>query len=1002
MKRISALFMFVMMLTVTVVAQSTIRGTVLDQADDSPISGASVTLEGAKRGITTDANGQFAIQAKMGQVINVSFVGMKPAKVTIDSNNLTIKLATDANVLDEVVAVGYGVTRKRDLAGSVSSIKPEDINSGVVVNTAELIKGRAAGVHVRQTSMEPGGLITVRVRGASSISSNNDPLYVVDGLQTSGGLDLNPNDIESIEILKDAAATAIYGSRGANGVVIVTTKQGKEGKFNVSYSYDMAGKYLHNPYKLMDAQDIMSTAMRQWEENGKNGNPPYTVNQLAYKGAGTDWFKTLTRNSTTQTHNVQVTGGTQRLNVAASMSYTDDQGILPNTQFDRLTARLNAGFKISEYVTAGATAYMSESNKNFLNMGTTTSTDNTIYAIFNADPLSTSSPEGINVFGEKGRKNGLYNDIMSRDMKNTSNYSNFTLWGDVKFLPVLNARVQYSYANTTSRYQRYYSRDTNAGKTLNGKASSESEFTKYRQLDAVLTYNQQYNENNSLKIIGGSTVIKNNFEYTGMEAHDFTTDAFKYNNMGAAAKIDWIGSGRTDKTNLSFFGRAEYVFMNRYIVNASFRADGASNFGAGNKWGYFPSTSLAWQLGDEAFMEWWRPAVSNFKLRASYGQTGNDGIGSYKSLRTYAFGNVYLGGSDVVKGMYPNNAGNANLKWETTTQWDLGFDALLWNGMVEVNFDWYYKKTTDLLNPINISTSTMGLPTTLGNNGVIDNRGWELFIKYNIINKRDFSWSTNLNLGANKGKVLDIADPTELYIMPQGWYNSTPYMRVEKGSPLSSIYGYVFDGVIQEGETYKPQPGSVAGHPKFKDLNGDGKIDVNDRTIIGNGNPDLVLGWGHQLRWRDFDFNLFIDGSFGQDMINVNNIVFEDLGRLKSSMDRWTRNNPNNDIPATTWRKDGGNQYGSFVNSKFVEDASYVRLSNVELGYNLPCKKLGISSVLGNCRIFVGGQRLFTLTKYSGFDPEISLNGASSIGQGLDYCTYPSYRAFNCGVKLTF
>lgn len=990
------------MVSAAAFSQATIRGTVYDSTDDLPLIGVSIVVQETKATATTDYDGRFSIKAEVGQTLDVSYVGMVSQKVKITGNDLVIKMKPDNNMLDEVVAVGYGVTKKRDLAGAITSIKADDVQAGVVVNTAELIKGRAAGVNVRQTSMEPGGLITVRVRGASSISSSNDPLYVVDGLQTSGGLDLNPNDIESIEILKDASATAIYGSRGANGVVIVTTKKGKSGKFSVTYSYDMAAKFIHNPYDLMNVQDIMGLAMRQWEENGSSGNAPYTPNQLAYKGEGTDWFKELTRNSTTQTHNVQVAGGSDRVNVAASVSYATDEGILPNTDFDRMTARLNAEFKISDYVKAGATSYLAHSTKNYLNMGTTVSTDNMIYQIFQADPISTNSPEGINVFGEKGRRNGLYDNIMNRDFIQTTDNSNFTLWGEAMILPVLSARAQYSFAHSTYKSQQYYSRDTVTGNANKGQASQEIETSKYQQFDLTVTYNQQYNENNNFKLMGGMSYITNQYEYAGMSAHDFTTDAFSFNNMGAAASIDWIGSGRTDKTNISYFARAEYVLFNRYIFNASFRADGASNFGAGNKWGYFPSGSFAWQLGDESFMEFWRPTVTNFKIRASYGQTGNDGIGSYKSLRTYAFGNVFLGGNEILKFLYPNNAGNPNLKWETTSQFDIGFDAILWNGLLELNFDWYYKKTTDLLNPINISTSTMGLQTVLGNNGSVDNKGWEVFIKYNPITTKDFSWSTTLNLSGNKGKVLDIADPTELLIEPQGWYNPTAYMRVEKGMPLSSIYGYVFDGVIQEGETYAPQPGSVAGHPKFKDLNGDGIINTEDRTIIGNGNPDVILGWGNTFRFRDFELSLFFDGSFGQDMLNVNNIIFTDLDRLTSSMDRWTRNHPSNTTPATTWRKDGGNQYGSYINSKFVENASFFRLSNIELGYNLPCEKIGIGKVVKAFRVFVGAQRLFTITSYSGFDPEVSVNGASSIGQGLDYCTYPSYRTFNCGAKITF
>lgn len=1002
MNRLSLILLVLLMACVPAYSQSTIRGTVYDATDDFPLIGASVVVTETKAADVTNSDGQFTVKASVGQTLEVSYVGMKSQKVKITSDDLIIKLTPDNNLLDEVVAVGYGVTKKRDVAGAITSIKADDIQAGVVVNTAELIKGRAAGVNVRQTSMEPGGLITVRVRGASSISSSNDPLYVVDGMQTTGGLELNPNDIESIEILKDASATAIYGSRGANGVVIVTTKKGKSGKFSVNYAYDMAAKFIHNPYHLMNAQDIMGLAMRQWEENGSGGNPPYTVNQLAYKGEGTNWFDLLTRTSTTQTHNVQVSGGSDRISVAASLSYTDDQGIIPNTEFDRLTARLNADFKISDYVRAGATAYMANSTKNYLNMGTTVSTDNTIYQIFQADPLSTPSPEGINVFGEKSRRNGLYDDVMSRNFTNTVNTANFTLWGEAYILPVLTARAQYSFANDVTKYQRYYGRDTVTGNANKGQASQEAETSKYQQMDITLTYNQQYNEDNALKVMIGTSYIKNQYEYLGMEAHNFTTDAFSFNNMGAAANIDWIASGRTDKTNISYFGRAEYVLKNRYILNASIRADGASNFGKGNKWGYFPSASIAWQLGDESFMEFWRSTVSNFKIRASYGQTGNDGIGSYNSLRTYAFGNVYLGGPDIVKFLYPNNAGNPNLKWETTSQFDIGFDAILWNGKVEVNFDYYYKKTTDLLNPVQISLSTMGLYSTLANDGSLSNKGWELFIKYNPISTKDFNWSTTLNFSGNKGKVLEISDPSEHEIAPQGWYNPTAYMRVEKGMPLSSIYGYIFDGVIQEGETYAPQPQSVPGHPKFRDIYDDGIIDTKDRTIIGNGNPDLILGWGNTFHYRDFDFSFFFDGAFGQEMLNVNNIVFEDLDRLTSSMDRWTRTNPSNTTPSTTWRKDGGNIYGSFINSKFVEDASYLRLSNIELGYSLPCDKLGLSKVVKALRFFVGAQRLFTITKYSGFDPEVSVNGASSTSQGLDYCTYPAYRTFNCGAKITF
>ncbi len=986
-------------------AQQRVSGVVLDEQTLEPLIGAAVMIKGTTTGQTTDIDGQFTIDVSPGQTLLVSYIGMIGKEVVITSgmNNLTIKLDKDNLLLDEVVVVGYGVTRKRDIAGAITSLKTDDIKAGVVTSTAQLLKGRAAGVHVRQNSGEPGGGISIRVRGASSISSNNEPLYVIDGFQTEIGNQINPEDIQSIEILKDAAATAIYGSRGANGVVLITTKKGTKDQFNVSYSYNSSVKKLRNPWDLMDAQDIIHYNMKVWEENGSSGNAPYTAEQLKYTGSGTDWIDATTRTAMTQTHQFMIAGGTEKLAMAISGNYLNDKGILQNTEFDRFSARMNLDYKLNDRIRFGSNVYMARSNKNYLNMGTNTTTDNVIYSIFMMSPLTT--PSGDDVFGERGRKPGIFSELNDVDFEEVTNNMYATLHGEVDILKSLTGRVQYTYSNDNTKKQKYYPKSTNVGKANDGLATINNYKNDQQQLDALLTWHENFTDKHDVKILGGMTYSKLVSESNGMQGFGFSTDEFSYNNMAGAQTIQWINSWREDNTKLSFFGRAEYVLNQKYILNASIRADGASNFGPGNKWGYFPSGSIAWQLGDESFMEFTKPLFYDIKLRASYGITGNDGIGNYLSQRKFGMTDVYLGGGSIVKGMYPSNPENKDLKWESTAQTNLGLDFSLFEKRIEVNFDYYNKITTDLLNPISVSTSTGGFTTMMGNNGKIRNRGFELFIKSNNITKPDFSWSTTLNLSRNKNMVLELNQGEARFetVRPQGWYNWEEYAMLKEGYPMSSIYGYVFDGIIQTGETHAAQPTSVPGDPKFKDLDGDGAITIKDRKVIGDGNPDVIIGLGNNFRIKDFDFSFFIDASLGAELLNLSRVVLEDDGRLKESMNKWTQQNPSNEISRNGYKKNSGIKYGSYINSRFVEDASYVRLQNIEVGYNLPLRKMGEAyKYVKGLRLYVGAQNLITITNYSGFDPEVSTNGGKAVSQGLDFSSYPAYRMVNFGAKITF
>lgn len=981
-----------------------ITGFVQDEAG-VPIIGGNVVVKGnIKIGTVTDVDGRFTLEVPQGAVLQVSYIGYQSTEVPVkNASNLVITLQEDTKKLDEVVVVGYGVTKKRDLAGAITSLKTDDIKAGVVTNTAQFLKGRAAGVQVRQNSSEPGGGITIRIRGTSSISSSNDPLYVIDGFQTEIGNQINPEDIESIEILKDAAATAIYGARGANGVVLITTKKGSKDRFEVNYSYNASMKKLRNPWEMMGAQDLMGYNMRVWEENGSSGNAPYTTEQLKYTGDGVDWIDETTRTAMTQTHQFSIIGGSDKLAMAISGNYLDDMGVLVNTNFNRFSSRINLDYKLTDRVRFGSNLYMARSKKNYLNMGTNTTTDNVIYNIFMMSPLTT--PSGYDVFGEQGKKPGILSELYEIDFDDVTNNVYTTIYGEADILKSLTARVQYTYSNTNRKSQKYYPKTTNTGKAVDGLGTVENWKTDQQQMDALLTWHQLFNKKHDVKVLAGTTWTKQIAMVDGMRAHGFSTDEFSFNNMGAGSTIDWIKSNREDNTTLSFFGRAEYVLNGKYIINASIRADGASNFGPGNKWGYFPSGSVAWQLGDEPFMEFTKPLFYDIKLRASYGVTGNDGIGNYLSQKKFAMTDVYLGGSAIVKGMYPSNPGNKDLKWESTSQLDLGLDFSLLDKRIEFNFDYYVKKTKDLLNPVSVSTSTGGFTTMIGNNGKIQNKGFELFIKSNNIINRDFTWSTTLNVSRNKNKVLELNKGEARYeeVSPQGWYNWEEYTILKEGYAMSSLFGYVFDGIIQEGETYSPQPTSVPGDPKFVDLDGDGEITPNDRKVIGDGNPDVILGLGNNFRYRDFDFSFFFDASIGNDLLNLSRVVLEDNNRLIESQGRWTQNNASNTIPRNGWKKDAGVKYGSYINSRFVENASYLRLQNLEVGYSLPLKKWGTTyKYVKNLRVFVGAQNLFTVTKYKGFDPEVSVNNDSAVAQGLDFSSYPSYRMFNFGAKITF
>lgn len=1045
MKKILTILCLFFALCYTINAQQrTISGVVLDGATKEPLIGVSVTIKKTTEGQMTDTQGHFSMPVSTGQTLVFKYLGMidKEVNITASTKELTVELQSNAVDMDEVVVVGYGVTRKRDIAGSMSSLKRDDIKAGVVPNMGELLKGRASGVQVKQNSLEPGGGMSIRIRGASSISADNDPLYVVDGFQTNDMTLINPDDIESIEILKDAATTAIYGARGANGVVLITTKKGQSGKFSVDYSYSASVRNMYNPWDLLNAEETVKAKRKIYLTDPTITSDPYPGDQANFTGKGTDWLDETTRTAVTQSHQVSVSGGSDKLTSFASLNYYDEPGILLNTNYERYGGRVTLDYKPANIIRFGATINLVHSDKRFQDMGKESASNNIMYKILKLEP--TKTPGDYNVFGYKERRPGIFDEMNGSQLYQKGNNMYGSAYAEIDILPTLTGRVQYTYAYDHFKVQKYYDRSTNRGKPNSGSAggqafSSHEETTKH-QLEATLTWHQKFDGRHDVKLLGGTSYINQTGEADEIQAYGFASDVFSFNNLGAAEHIEWIGSGTSTIKKASYFARAEYVLDNKYIVNASIRGDGASVFGPDNKWGYFPSASVAWQLGDESFMDFIKPVFSSFKLRASYGLSGNDGIRFGQSQFQYSVRDTYIGGSGIVKGMYPSNVANTNLKWETTSQLNIGTDFTLLDGRFEVNFDYYLKKTKDLLNPVPIhpfSGSSAfvenGMMTDytarMENDGEVQNRGVELFIKSNNFMTKDFTWITTFNLTHNKSKVLKINNGKPRYEIarPMGWFDEKEYVILQEGYALSSIYGYEFDGIIQNGETYSAQPGSVAGDPKFKNLDGDGTITEKDRKVLGKGTPNVILGLGNTFNYKDFDFSFFFEASLGNHMLNLTRIYLEDNIdfniRSKDGANKWTPGrvfeekdangnvvshqeypgNPSNEVPRNGYRRNSGIQYGSYVNSRFVEDASYLKLRNVELGYTLPLKKMGILyKYIKGLRVFVGAQNLFTITSYTGFDPDISTNGGSATAQGLDLNSYPAYRMYNFGAKVTF
>ena len=1029
-----------------------VTGKVIDAMGELP--GVSVVIKGTSNGTITDLMGQFTLSnVKSSDVLVFSFIGYKTQEITVgNQKNISVTMEEDTQTLDEVVVVGYQEVRKGDLTGSVAKANMKDLLSAPVASFDQALGGRIAGVNVSSGEGMPGSTMNITIRGNNSLTQDNTPLYIIDGFPVEDPAQaaaLNPNDIESTNILKDASATAIYGSRGANGVVVITTKQGKIGKPQISYDGSFGVSQVTKTLDMMSGYEFVKlqneieptrTAERYFMNyNGKQ----WTLDD--YRNVPeADWQDAIFRTAWSHNHNVRLTGGTEGVRYNASLSYYNQDGILLETGYERLQARMNTTVK-HEKLTMNLNANFSRSIQNGSSPSSSSYSgmNNLFYSVWGYRPVA--YPNGTledlrNELIDPGTADDAndyrFNPILDLENAYRKNYTNnLQLNGYVQyeFLPGLKLKVTGGWT-----YDNRHNDIFNNSKTRYGGPRStmgvNAEVRRSERLtwlnENLLTYQKNWKNRHSLSAMLGTTLQNSDYEFYAYSTRDIPNESLGMAGMSQGT-INTTDSSKSSWAMFSYFGNANYNYKSKYYATFSFRADGSSKFSKKNRYGYFPSASLAWSFTEESFMEQYKKWLSSGKLRLSWGLTGNNRIGEYdryalldmiRSHRETAnIPNTVYPFDNVIEsvGVAPISLPNEDLKWETTEQWNLGLDLGFFNERIGFTMDIYRKTTRDLL--LNATLPyTSGYVTAMKNIGKVRNQGIELTLNTVNIDKKDFKWSTNFNIAFNKNEVLELTEGQTALLSTAQFdqnYNSQPNYIAKVGYPMGMMYGYIYEGTYKyddfdkSGNTYTlkgdvPHYSSEAntqpGMPKYKDLNGDGIINGDDRTMIGRGTPIHTGGFTNNFEYKGFDLNIFFQWSYGNDVINANRLFFEsgfqkkrELNQFASYANRWTPENPNSDIPAAT-----NSASNLVISSRIVEDASFLRLKSVTLGYNIPQTFLSKYKI-SNARVYVAAQNLWTWTGYSGYDPEVSIRD-SALTPGLDYSSYPRALNISFGINLGF
>jgi len=970
---------------------SIINGTVKDEAGTGLI-GVTVQLnENAKIGAITDFNGKFTLSVPVNSQITFSYIGYESQTVPAQSNLLVI-MKEDSRKLDEVVVVGYGTQRKVDLTGSVTSIKADKIKGLANANAAEALQGKP-GLFVLANG-SPGAAPTVRIRG---IGTNGDasPLYVVDGMMVNSIQYLNNNDVESMDVLKDASATAIYGSRGANGVIMITTKQGKKGKPVVTYSGSEGYDFKARTYDVCDASEFARLSNIVAENAGTTA--PY-ANPSSY-GKGTNWLNEITRNGQVRDHQLSLSGGSESVNYNLSVGYYSQEGIFKDTHYDRFTTRLNNDYKINKSIKVGHNFAFTNANSG------QDLTYRTLRSVFDASPLITSRNES-GVYNSM-QNNELINPVAELELNKDYNYQENKFvgnaWGTWDILDGLTFRTSAG-LDWTSGYRDQFKTaySINGSFQFNPKPTYEEYYSSQNTwlLENTLNYNKTINKIHRISLLAGYSAEKTHTKGLGANAYGYAVSDLDYATISAAS-----ASTRTvlteapgTQTRASYISRVNYALKDRYLLTATLRADGSSKFGTNNKWGYFPSAALGWRISEESFLkklDW----LNNLKLRGSWGQTGNDKITNNVSYPLVSqideFHAVYNGVYAASAMIF--NASNPNIKWERTEQLDCGFDANFLNNRLSLEFDYFNRDTKDLLMILPIAGGSAGISPTYSNVGSVRNRGYEFTIRWQDGNK-DFKYGIALSGSSFKNNVLDWGGQ----VITNNIFSTFSYNRIEKGQPLNYFYGYDVVGIyrtqadidklnasaVSKGKTAYHSVAKL-GDAIFRDVNNDGTITADDRTNIGNPYPDFTGDLSFNAAYKGFDLSFDLSFSYGAKIMNSFYSFYSDKFNMHSDwLNSWTPTNTTAALP----RLASNSIISTSSTSLDVSSADYTKLRNLELGYTLP-KTFTEKLKIKNLRVYVNASNLIYLSKYKGLSPEVG---------GVDSNSYPLSGNARVGVNLTF
>ncbi|MCF8231041.1 MAG: TonB-dependent receptor [Bacteroidales bacterium] len=998
-------------------AQKTITGKVTNKATGNSLPGVTVLAKETNNGTITDEKGQYSLEVSdKVDTLRFTFMGMKPLEKKI-GNKTTINARMEETkiALDEYVVVGYGSVKKSDLTGSVSSIKTEKLEK-IPVNTMEQkLQGQSAGVRLTQLSHQPGGETSIRVRGGNSILAGNEPLYVIDGVpvsQNTAGLSslsapvqsgisgLNPNDIESIEILKDASATAIYGARGANGVVLITTKSGKAGEDKISFEAYTGFQQKASSIDVMNATQYA----KLYDEAGANASENYTPEYPNPEslGEGTDWPGRIYRQAPMQNYELSISGGNETTRYALSGGYYDREGIIYGSDFQRYSFRANLEKDVSDRLKVGSHLSMSHTKSNVVGSDT--------QGGFFPGVVNTSlviSPT-MDVYDEDGNytitdpvAEGWYNNPVAvtreRDAVNKIKKLMGDAYAEYTLLDALTLKSSLGVDITQQVQDMYTPRFIYEGSWNNGQARYATNNYEMFNFENTLTYDKQINEQHKLNaLLGFSYQETDNRAYINI-ATGFPNDILGYYGISNAEDMPKIRTGFNKSSLISYFARTNYNLKDKYLLTLTGRVDGSSKFGENNRFGFFPSAALAWRLSQEEFIEQ-LDVFSNLKFRMSYGLSGNERISNFQYIRTIASTTYYMGETPAT-GFAPDQPGNNNLKWETTQQLDIGFDMGFFNNRLTVTTDYYYKKTVDLLYYADLPWIT-GFNSVMDNIGSMENEGFELEIHSdNFVN--DFKWSTDFNISTNRNQILDLKG-NELYVNNDQYkLKIGNWAVIREGEEMGSFYGWEADGIwqLEEAEqaaAYDAEPGDF----KYVDQNDDGKLNEKDRQIVGHALPDFRWGLTNTFSYRNFALDVFLQGVHGNDILNANRFELESGNGLTNAstdmLDRWTPENPSDTYPRA-------NRNADFLHmsDRYLEDGSYIRLKSVTLSFSIP-ESWRAPLKIEKASLYVTAKNLLTITDYSGFDPEVGHFGQDNRRVGYDYGAYPSVRTYILGLKFNF